>query len=686
MLKFFLLIQFLLIPIFASENEVLVFDSIHELKPIGKYLYFLEDTSKNITIEDISKNSTKYNFNKHEKDFFNHVATENPIWLRFDLENKTDSELILELGSTFIWYIDCYKLKSNGNFTKIANLGTMRPESERFYNTNVFWIPIMKEKDFPKQTYYIKISSDYPIEIPLRIGTLKSMIPHKRIQDYIIAGFIGILLITFFYNLFLFIYIRDILYLYYIGYIFWAALMVPFMNHYPFIENLEFGSIDKKWWHEKFIFWHSFGYAFIALFLFKYVDLYKYSKKLFYYICSMIFIYIFGFGLLNLFGVSIIYLSTPFQIFSMLFYSSCFLTSFYVYLRGYTRAIYYFFGWTFLMLGMICFVLTINGFIPDNYFNRSSMMIGVAIEIWMFSLALGDRFNTMRIEKEEVTKKLLLKSQENEKIILEQNELLELQVKNRTSELQSQFEKTEELLISIKKDLNFAKKIQARVLPINLRRLDKFKIVSRYEPMDEVGGDLFDIYKMDNIIRIILADAEGHGVQAALVTMLIKSELETLKETAISPSNLLHELNDLFITKYVNLNAFFTCFVADIDIIRETILFSSAGHPAQYLIHKDSIDELKSTGRILGVSKNANFSEIEMKFEFGDKLFFFTDGLFEEFNQEGEEFGSEQLLELANNNKEQKIEFLVDKTLSTLDSFLRNRPKQDDITIVGIEY
>ncbi|MCB1179599.1 MAG: SpoIIE family protein phosphatase, partial [Leptospiraceae bacterium] len=554
-MKFILILLISVFPVISKADTLLLFDSEKSLISAGEYIYYLEDETGNLSIEDIEKEDIKQKFKKNEKPFFNQLATHNPIWLKFDFENRTDSEVILDPGSNFLWTIDCFVKEKDAEIRKIAEIGSLRPYENQFYDTYTHWIPIPKNKE--KLTIYLKVYSEYPIEVPLRIGTIKSLISYKKTQDMIMGGFVGIVIIMILYNFFLYLFIRDKIYIYYITYLFWALIMVPFMNHYPFIQYLELGPLDKFWWYDKFLFWHAFGYYFIAKFLFKYLDLKTGFKKLYSVIKIYSYVYLFGFGLLNLLGVKISYMSTLFQAFTISYYTLCFSTAYYVYIKGRSRAIYYALGWTFLMLGMLMFVLTINGILPDNHFNRSGMMIGVSLEVWMFSLALGDRFNILRKERKTAFELLLNESKENEKIVKEQNVRLEIEVKKRTNELnlaysdlKKEYERSENLLKSIRKDLNFAKKIQSGVIPLHINRINELKIISHYQPMEEVGGDIFDIYQMKDSIRIILADAEGHGVQAALVTMLIKSTLNTINEFSKTPSEVLKKINEIFINKY----------------------------------------------------------------------------------------------------------------------------------------
>jgi hypothetical protein len=226
------------------------------------------------------------------------------------------------------------------------------------------------------------------------------------------------------------------------------------------------------------------------------------------------------------------------------------MTGFYVWRKGNKVARLFLIAWLPFFIAINLFILRIFGFI-----ERLGMEIiyitqlANALEAVIFSFALADKVNIL---KEQVRANLEKSNYE-----------LELKVKERTGELNN-------TLSLIRQDLNFAKKIQIRLLPGQAFQVENLKIVSRYIPMDEVGGDFFDIAKLENnIVRILIADATGHGVQGALVTMLIKSEYEVLKESFTSTSQLMKKFNNLFFTKYSNLYSFFTCFIVDIDMENE---------------------------------------------------------------------------------------------------------------------
>ncbi|HNM02577.1 MAG TPA: SpoIIE family protein phosphatase [Leptospiraceae bacterium] len=276
----------------------------------------------------------------------------------------------------------------------------------------------------------------------------------------------------------------------------------------------------------------------------------------------------------------------------------------------------------------------------------------------------------------------MLKNMEKAKYELEDySRNLEQKVEERTDALNSSLQ-------LIKKDMNFAKQIQARLLPEYENLHERLRIACRYAPMDEVGGDIYDIIKLkDGTVRIYIADATGHGVQAALVTMLIKSSFESLKETERHPSDILFSLNNLFCSNYKSLNSYFSCFVVDINPKKQTLVYSSAGHPAQLLLKSNGETEhLNKTGRIIGMKGKAVYKNEKIGFRPGDRLLLFTDGVFEEFNESEEEFGEERLLESAKASSMKPVSEMLESINHSLEEFLKSAPKQDDITVIGIEY
>lgn len=247
--------------------------------------------------------------------------------------------------------------------------------------------------------------------------------------------------------------------------------------------------------------------------------------------------------------------------------------------------------------------------------------------------------------------------------------------------------KLQEAQTIIDADMKMAKRIQTKLFSKESKEIDALKIHVHFQPMMEVGGDIYDIFKLrENYYRIFLADATGHGVPAALTTMIIKTEYEKIKSYNFEPHELLKIFNNEFVAFYYQITMFFTCVLVDIDLEEGKIYYSSAAHPTQYLIHSDKTVKLHTKGKMIGIIENSEYLLQVENFVKKDKLLLFTDGLFEEFSGEDEEYGSDRLEELIKENRSLEVKELVQKAIEDVDSFRGNNKNQDDVTCIGIYY
>lgn|GEM_PF-1474559 len=253
-------------------------------------------------------------------------------------------------------------------------------------------------------------------------------------------------------------------------------------------------------------------------------------------------------------------------------------------------------------------------------------------------------------------------------------------------ESQAEKEKTERLLKEVQKDMLTAQKIQQNILPHNLDRIKKLKISTLYKPVTSVGGDFYDIEEIKpGLVRAFIADATGHGVQAALITMAIKSEYESVKDLLNSPARILKFLNDNFSNKYKSLHIYFTAFIIDIDTIYDKITYSSAGHIPQILINENNVQTLTHRGNIIGMIPDVEYDEEEREFSSG-RLFLFTDGIEEEFNEDQEQFGEERVIQILEQEKDKPLENSIETLYNSMSKFIDTARVRDDITVIGIEY
>ncbi|HMZ59861.1 MAG TPA: SpoIIE family protein phosphatase, partial [Leptospiraceae bacterium] len=256
---------------------------------------------------------------------------------------------------------------------------------------------------------------------------------------------------------------------------------------------------------------------------------------------------------------------------------------------------------------------------------------------------------------------------------------LEEKVQERTAELNA-------TLKLIQRDLALAEKIQSTALHSDLSLFKNLEIAVRYIPMTEVGGDFYSISPLEKKVRVFLADATGHGVQAALIVMAIQGIYEGIKNFALPVNEVLDIFNREFVRRYGTINSYLSCVLMDIDTENERLMFASAGHPPGLLVRSDrQIQLLERTGSLIGVRSNSIYTMDEFVFQKNEKIYVFTDGIFEEFMAE-EEFGEDRLHLILKEDQSPDIDTALDAVLNKLNDFLENTGPQDDITFIGIKF
>jgi serine phosphatase RsbU (regulator of sigma subunit) len=326
--------------------------------------------------------------------------------------------------------------------------------------------------------------------------------------------------------------------------------------------------------------------------------------------------------------------------------------------------------------------IRISGMTPEEKFIQEKFQFEslLIIPLILESEAIGflDLYNVGKlvITKEEITRLSIL-GEQLAGIIYGSNLFKELEENTKT---------LNQTIKAIRSDLSMAKKIQENSLPNQSSIHDRLHIVSHYIPMSEVGGDFYDITKFGvNKQRIFIADATGHGVQGAMITMAIKGIYDSLKHYELEVGDLLGIMNNEFVERYLILNSFFTALFVEIDLSLGKISYASAGHPSALLLRENKLISLERTGKLVGFEKHYLYETKEIEFRPSDRLFMFTDGIFEEFNADKEEFGEERLKKIILSNSHLSMQNIVNQIFTDLDEFLGNQHKDDDITLLAAE-
>jgi steroid delta-isomerase-like uncharacterized protein len=236
----------------------------------------------------------------------------------------------------------------------------------------------------------------------------------------------------------------------------------------------------------------------------------------------------------------------------------------------------------------------------------------------------------------------------------------------------------------IEQELRVARQIQRSLLPEATPELYGWQLAAYYKPAREVGGDFYDFLELeDGRLGLVVGDATGKGMPAALVMATTRGMLRAVARGLDSPGEVLARVNDALCPDIPS-EMFVTCFYAILDPKSATLSYANAGHDLPYLWHSGDAKELRARGMPLGLMPEMSYDEREAVLREGDCVLFYSDGLVEAHDPHYEMFGFPRLGALIAEHGNQRS--LVDSLLKELYSFVGERWEQeDDITLLTLE-
>ncbi len=276
------------------------------------------------------------------------------------------------------------------------------------------------------------------------------------------------------------------------------------------------------------------------------------------------------------------------------------------------------------------------------------------------------------------------------------NEELERRVADRTHELRTRNEEMQD-------DLLMAAEIQKSFLPQKYPAFPQdanpaesaLQFCHRYLPSGPVGGDFFDVFALsDTVAGVFLCDVMGHNVRSALVTAMIRGLVEDLRSVATDPGHFLTKINRRLLAalKQTGWPTFASAFYMIVDAGNGCAKYASAGHPSPMLLQRGTntagplCGNSKSQGPALALFEEAAYTTSQCSLEPGDSMVFFTDGLYEVANPQGEEFGLERLAEALRRRISLPTADLLDAVVAEAMEFSGGRGFLDDVCLVGMRF
>ncbi len=236
--------------------------------------------------------------------------------------------------------------------------------------------------------------------------------------------------------------------------------------------------------------------------------------------------------------------------------------------------------------------------------------------------------------------------------------------------------------------LEIARQVQLELLPSNDPQIDNFDVSAYIFPAEEVSGDYYDWVKVfDDQISVVVADAVGKGIPAALLMSFLRACLRACVQIGYAPNIAFAKVGKL-LHESIEDNKFITAIYGILDYTNRTFVFSNAGHNPPLLIKPDGEYRFVEYGDVpLGMFDDVHYHQHFIRFEEDQVLVIYTDGITESTNPTGEEYGQERLAKRVLDGLHLKLaaKQLIDHVRKGVADFTERKFLDDDGTLFIIK-
>jgi sigma-B regulation protein RsbU (phosphoserine phosphatase) len=234
------------------------------------------------------------------------------------------------------------------------------------------------------------------------------------------------------------------------------------------------------------------------------------------------------------------------------------------------------------------------------------------------------------------------------------------------------------------REINLARNIQTTLLNGEKPKLISGELTGSSIPARLIGGDYYDFYPLNNgKLRIVIGDVMGKGIPAAMLMILTRGAFRSATEHTAGPGETLTAMNNALYKDLRSLRSFVTVFCADWDPSTCILTYANAGHNLPLLVRGNKIEELpKVSGIMLGGLPNQVYQEAKLQLKTDDYIYFYTDGIIEAQNSEGEQFKRERLINVLLQHQRKSVNEIEKMVIDAVDSYTDGTPLKDDITMV----
>ena len=232
-------------------------------------------------------------------------------------------------------------------------------------------------------------------------------------------------------------------------------------------------------------------------------------------------------------------------------------------------------------------------------------------------------------------------------------------------------------------ELEIARQVQTRLFPQTFPPLETLQYSGICIQARQVGGDYYDFLDLGrDRLGLVVGDISGKGMAAALLMANLQANLRSQCAIALDePQRFLQSINRLFYENSTD-SSYATLFFAVYDDRAQRLRYVNCGHLAALILRADGgLERLTSTCTVLGLFKEWDCFVEERPLSCGDMLALYTDGISESFDDSGQEFGEQRLVESLQRNRELSPQSLIDSVVGDVKRF-SSHEQSDDITLI----
>jgi serine phosphatase RsbU (regulator of sigma subunit) len=269
-----------------------------------------------------------------------------------------------------------------------------------------------------------------------------------------------------------------------------------------------------------------------------------------------------------------------------------------------------------------------------------------------------------------------------------QQQILELQAKN--SALEKAYADLQaaqaELLANerVKRDLEVAAQLQRSILPDRLPAPIGFHFAARAHPAREIGGDFYDVFKIDDAhLGLLVADVSDKSIHAAIFMAISRTLFMTEARRSLSPGVVVQSVNDLLLDVTTSDDMFVTAFYGVLHMDDRKLTYVRAGQDKPILQHADgSVEVLDGRGRFIGMLPMLTVDEYTVDLSPGDRLLLYSDGVTDAGNLAHENYGVPRLKKIVSDQRAESAEQIAAAIFNDILTFQGEASQFDDITLL----